>query len=102
MFDNDSELVTGTNRPSQGNDDSDVRYVDIDDVMMTITLDKRDMPDTWDDAAQKAVEAAARRALNSIGYRAVDSVNWGTPATIDAIDTSITNPATFTFEIVWG
>ena len=107
VFDSDTELTTGSNRPSGDKNDGEVRYKDIDDVMMTITLDKRDIAN----ADESTVEAAARLALNSIGYRATSHVDTNAdgdnnPATgnwtIDAIDTSITNPATFTFEIVWG
>ena len=108
MFINDSELVTGTNRPSQDENNGDVRYVSIDEVLGTITLNEDDKPTTtggWTADEKNAVEAAARLALNSIGYRATGSVTWGNGSsadTIEAVDMDSSNPARITFRIIWG
>ena len=108
VFINDSELVTGTNRPSQDENNGDVRYVSIDEVLGTITLNEDDKPTTtggWTADEKNAVEAAARLALNSIGYRATGSVTWGNGSsadTIEAVDMDSSNPARITFRIIWG
>ena len=109
VFDSNTELVTGTNRPSHDDDnDGDVRYVRVDLVNDRIILNEKDKPGpgAWSQDEKDAVESAARAALNSIGYKATSGVSFGGGSgsgdTIDAVNMDSPNGTEFTFTIVWG
>lgn len=108
VFNNSASLSTGNDPDYDDDNDGDVRYIGADEVLGTITLDERDYPESigaWTTAEKNAVEAAARLALASIGYRATGSVSWdggtGNGDTIKAVDMDSSNPAEITFRIIW-
>ena len=107
VFNNSASLSTG-NDPDYGDDNNgEVRYISADAVQLTITLDEDNKPEdgrAWTEDEKDAVDAAAKAALASIGYRAVGDATFGAGAgdTIVAVNMDSANPAQFTFRIIWG
>ena len=96
-----TDTITSSSNTNTGSATGAVDYVKVDLVNDQIVLDEDDKG-----ASQAEIQAAAKAALASVGYKAVGDVittpntngNW----TIKAVDMESANNTQFTFEIVWG
>ena len=94
MFDNDSELTTGTNRPTE-DPDTDVKLVSFDEALRKIILKKSD------DSTAEDVINAIKIAFNDNGYIWTDVSGAHGVYTAEAYpkDAASSDPISFDVEV---